>query len=317
MRVQSQFFPIHHMLMSVLGKNWKRVSIVAFTVYIDDSGTARDQRIANATALIIPAKNILHMEKELDALKKREGFTDFHTSVFVARNPKSEFAGWSKGKQKRVFRRIRQITRKYTSQVFSVAINKADYDAIVPAEYRRYSGDHFAWAIRHVLPFAQMWRHPFPNIPPYEWVFDWMEKHEPSRKQVDAVMEQAEEQAQKNRDVRGDYVNYHFRSRKLVAGLQCADLVAWTNYQFSLKIFLKKKLHPLARIAWDDFASMRPSNRPGYPEPLDWNHSLTIKTAHLKDWAEKEMADGRALALFRDWENRKNAERVQKRGRAI
>jgi hypothetical protein len=286
---------------------------VAFTVYVDDSGTSRDQKIANATALIIPAEKILDMEEELDTLKKKEGFTDFHTSVFIARNPKSEFAGWSMGKQKRVLRRMRQITRKYSSQIFSLAVNKADYDSIFPAELRKHSGDHFAWAMRHVLPFAQMWRLPFPNISPYEWVFDWIEKHEPSRKQVETIMEQAEEQAQKQRNVQGDYTNYHFRSRKLVAGLQCADLAAWTNYQFSLKAFFEKKMHPLARITWDNFAAMPPSNHAGYPEPLDWNHSITIKTNHFKEWVEKEVADGRSLELFRDWENRKKSQKTQKK----
>ena len=194
MCVESQYFPIHHMLVSVLGKNWRKVFVVvAFSVYLDDSGTDPNQKVAaNATALIIPAEKIIDMEKELDALKKKEGFTDFHTSIFVARNYKSEFAKWSDGKQKRVFRRMRQITRKYTSQVFSLTVRKADYDAIMPNELRKYNGDHYAWALRHVLPFTQMWRMPMPKtFPPYEWIFDWMEKHDPGRKQVDDVMEQA------------------------------------------------------------------------------------------------------------------------------
>lgn len=300
----SQYFPIQHMLISVLGKNWRKVYVVAFTVYVDDSGTS-DQKIANATALIIPAERILDMEQELDSLKKREGFTDFHTSVFVARNPKSEFANWSDSKQKRVLRRMRQITRKYTSQIFSLAVCKSDYDSIVPAELRKYLGDHFAWAMRHVLPRAQMWRIQTLDFPPYEWVFDWMEKHEPARKQVVNLMEQAEELAQGERNVQNDYTNYHFRSRKSVAGLQCADLVAWTNYQFSLKVFSRKPLHPLARIVWDDFMEMPPSNHPNFDEPLDWNHAITIKANHLKTWVEKELADGRSLAAFREWEARK------------
>jgi Protein of unknown function (DUF3800) len=297
------------MLVSVLGKNWRKVYVVAFTVYIDDSGTAREQKVANATVLIIPAEKILDMEKELDALKKKEGFTDFHTSVFIARNPKFEFAGWSDSKQKRVLRRMRQITRKYTSQIFSLAVNKADFDSIMPTEIRKHTGDHFAWAMRHMLPFAQLWRSPIPNIPPYEWVFDHMEKHEPSRKQLEEIMDQAEEDSQTKRGVRGDFTNYHFRSRKLVAGLQCADLAAWTNYQFSLKVYSNKPLHPLARIVWDDFASMPSSNPPGFPEPLDWNYSIAIKADHLKSWVQKELADGKSLAAFREWDARKRAEK--------
>ena len=52
-------FPIHHMLVSVLGKEWRKAFVVAFTVYLDDSGTDPSQKVANATALIIPASRIL------------------------------------------------------------------------------------------------------------------------------------------------------------------------------------------------------------------------------------------------------------------
>jgi hypothetical protein len=163
---------------------------VTFSVYIDDSGTDKNQPIANATALIIPAERILDLEQEFDALKRKEGFSDFHTSIFVARNPKSEFAKWSDGKQKRVFRRMRQITRKYVSQAFSLSVNKAEYNAILPDEFRNYSGKyHFTWAVRHVVPFVQHWRISYPNIPAYEWIYDWMEKSDPARKEVEKIMD--------------------------------------------------------------------------------------------------------------------------------
>jgi hypothetical protein len=50
---------------------------------------------------------------------------------------------------------------------------------------------------------------------------------------------------------------------------------------------------------------MPPSNHPNFDEPLDWNHAITIKANHLKTWVEKELADGRSLAAFREWEARK------------
>jgi hypothetical protein len=307
-------FPIHHMLVSVLGKDWQKVFIVAFTVYLDDSGTAPEQPIANATALIIPASNIIDMEEEFAALKAKEEFTDFHTSVFVFRNPKYEFANWSSSKQKRVFRRMRQITRKYVAQVFSLAVNKDDYDSIIPAELRNLSGkSHYAWALRHVVPFAQNWRVPIPAIPPYEWIFDSMKPNDPTRKEVEAVMEQAEVQAKIQRDVQGDYINVHFRPRASLAGLQCADLVAWTNYQFALNSFRGKPLHPFARKSWDDFKAMPPSSHPGFPEPIDWNHAITIKRNHLKEWAEKETIDGRSIEWFKAWKEQNRLEKTKKR----
>ncbi len=106
----------HHMLVSLWGKRWRQVRLIMFTAYIDDSGTDPAQRVANATALIVPASRIVEFQHEWDKLKKREGFTEFHTSEFVAKNPKSDFANWSRVKQARVFRRVRQICMKYSAK---------------------------------------------------------------------------------------------------------------------------------------------------------------------------------------------------------
>lgn len=312
---KSQMLPVEHLLVSVLGKNWKKVFVVAFTVYLDDNGTDPKQPIANATALIIPANKIVDMEKELEALKKKEGFTDFHTSPFVFRNLKSEFANWKDGKHKRVFRRMRQITRKYTSQVFSMAVYKDDYDSVVPSPLRDIAGkSHFAWALRHVLSLAQAWRISDPSLLPYEWIFDWMEKHDKSRMEVEIVMEQTEEKARTERNVTGDYVNLHFRPRASLAGLQCADLVAWTNYQFALKVLRGKQLHPFAQKAWQDFSSMPQHAHPNFASPLDWNEAVFINRDELKAWAQKETADGMSIKWGQEWEARKQTGKAKPKG---
>jgi hypothetical protein len=86
-----------------------------FTAYIDDSGTDPQQQVANATVLIIPAARIVTLESEWNQLRKREGFSHWHTSEFVARNPKSEFANWDDPKHERVFRRVRELCKKYAA----------------------------------------------------------------------------------------------------------------------------------------------------------------------------------------------------------
>jgi hypothetical protein len=96
------------------------------TVFVDDSGTSPSQHVAIATGLLIPALDILRLEREWDTFKRKEEFSDFHTSEFVARNHKSEFAGWDDDKQKRVFARVRQIAKKYGVAAGSIAVNKQD-----------------------------------------------------------------------------------------------------------------------------------------------------------------------------------------------
>jgi hypothetical protein len=76
-----------------------------FTFYADDSGTSPDQPVAIATVLIVPNAQIPRLENEWTTLKEKEGFSFFHTSEFVHRNPKSEFADWAKEKQEGVLRR--------------------------------------------------------------------------------------------------------------------------------------------------------------------------------------------------------------------
>jgi hypothetical protein len=246
------------------------------------------------------------MEQEWDNLKQKEGFSDFHTSIFVYRNPHHEFANWDDAKLERVFKRVRQITKKYVTQIFSFAVKKDDYEDCVPHELRKYAGKyHYSWALRHVAMFVQIWRIDKKISEPYEWVFDWMKPKDEARKEVETVMEQAEEEARDKRGVEHEYSNFGFRPRATLPALQCADLVAWTNYNFTLEKFKNKPLHPFAKIAWDDFASMPTGYSPSIPKVLDWNYAVTMKRGHLKDWAQKEIEDGRSLIRFREWEEKK------------
>ena len=146
------------MLVSLWGSRWRKVRVSYFTTYLDDSGTAPGQRVAIATALVIPANRIIALEGEWKHLKEKEGFTDFHTSESVARNYKSEFAKWDDVKQERVFLRVRQIIKKYGAKIYSFAVNKKDYDDLMPDDLREYVGDHYTWAIRHLLGHLAAWR---------------------------------------------------------------------------------------------------------------------------------------------------------------
>ena len=48
--------PAKHFLLSAYGTKWKKANLVMFTVYVDDSGTADDQKTVVAAALIVPAR---------------------------------------------------------------------------------------------------------------------------------------------------------------------------------------------------------------------------------------------------------------------
>lgn len=303
-------YRIHHMLLSTRGLRWRKVLVVPITVYIDDSGTSPSQHVAIASAVIIPAARILKLENELDKLKRREGFTDFHTSEFICRNYKSQYGKWDDVKHLRVFERVRAMTRKYVSQGFTFAVNKADYEAIIPSEIRKYVGTyHYTWAIRHVLTFVDGWRKAAGIEDPCEFVFDFMKPNDENRKEIEDVMEQAEEESLRKGGFTGTFVNYGFRRRTDIAGLQCADLVAWTNYQFALEKFRNTPLHPLAKVAWDDFAKMPTTAYKSVANRLEWNFSVAIKPKALKEWVAKEMAEGTSFRLHKEFEQKKQREK--------
>jgi hypothetical protein len=89
------------------------------TAYIDDSGTDPNQKIAIASALMIPSARLTALNSEWAALANKEGFTSFHMSECIAQNAESEFADWDEHKRRRVVWRVRQMVKKFGGQAIS------------------------------------------------------------------------------------------------------------------------------------------------------------------------------------------------------
>jgi Protein of unknown function (DUF3800) len=268
-----------------------------FTAYIDDSGSDPNQAVANATVLIIPAARIIALEREWNTLKAKEGFSEFHTSEFIARNPKSDFANWTDQKQEQVFRRVRDISKKYTVQAMSFTVYKKDYDEVVPESYRRDCGSfHYTWAIRQMLSHTEQWRRKY-ETPPLEYVFSWMgeKRKNPRRQEIEDVMDQAEESAKETGHA-GAYAHWSFRPATDVPGLQCVDALAWCVYQYGLLVYCQKPMNNKALIAWEDFTKYMGGR---------WGFDVTITRKSLKEWVDKEMADGISIRKFAAWKVRK------------
>jgi hypothetical protein len=236
------YSPIEHALIAGCGGQWRKVNLILFNVYFDDSGTAPDQRIAIASALIIPAKRILAMEREWNAFRLKYRITDFHTSECIHRNQKSEFASWDEDKVKAVVSRVRQITTKYAVRAISYAVIKKDLDELLPIQspWRSFAGNyHYTWAIRHALRLVWKWRESSGQEGPLEYIFDNLEKA--PKADVDEAMAQEE-------IVRPGYCqgHYMFRKRQEWPALQCVDLLAWSCFSAARLIFENTPMHPLA-----------------------------------------------------------------------
>lgn len=285
----------HHILVSEWGRRWCDIELVMFTLYIDDSGTDPRQHVAVATALIIPAKQIVRLENEWEAFRHKENFECFHTSEFVFKNHKSEFANWDDQKQEQVFKRVRQICKKYGSRALSIAVNKKDYDEVVPPDFRKYLGNtHYGWAVRQLLANLSTLC-PVKSDSRREFIFQWLERHVPARIEIEDMMDQMQFISEKE-GVPGDYSDPHFRKSAGIPGLQCVDAVAWVSYQYALHVFKIYPEKPLAKFvaeSWKEFE--------GHLGTEGWLKAATLRRESLERSIKKAIPDGKAAQFFKEW----------------
>src|ERR1700739_2355016 len=112
-----------------------------FTIFMDDSGTAPEHRMAIASGIIFPAQQLRHLQSEWDKFLYKEQIPDFHASECLARNPHSAFANWNDERVRKVFARVRQITFKYSVKGFCIAIHKKDYDEVLTSDLKAAVGE--------------------------------------------------------------------------------------------------------------------------------------------------------------------------------
>ena len=278
-----------------------------FTVYVDDSGTDPKQAVAIASAWIVPGRQIIRLENEWSTLRKKHGFSSWHTAEFLAKNKHCEAANWDDPKLDRVFNRIRQIAKKYGVKVVSFAVLKQDYDDAIPPDLRKYSGNfHYTWAVRNLLDRLLGWRRKLGH-PPLEYVFDWLDpKAERQKKrEIEAAIEQAEEAASQA-GFAGEFKNYSFRCREDIPGLQCSDALAWTAFQSALWTLCNKPLSGYAETAWKDFDA--------YNGPT-WRETLTVGKSELQRWANDPNAVAHTKEFFRKWAEKKAAQKPLNKGK--
>lgn len=153
------------------------------------------------------------------------------------------------------------------------------------------------------------WRHAHTKYP-LEHVFQWMEKRDPRRREIEAVMEQHEEAAIANHHP-GEYASYTFRHSVELPGLQCVDVLAWVSYQQALWLFCNTPLHPEAHIGLGDFDGHLGGA---------WREAYNVPQITLEKWVNNPAMAGHTKQWFEDWKKRKLAEKRsngKKRSRKI
>lgn len=277
MCIQSQpYSPVEHALIAGCGHQWQERILVMFNVYIDDSGTAPDQRIVIASALIMPAKQILALESNWKGFKDKYGIgpKGFHASEFAHRNPKNDSASWDERELENAFQRVQQLTIKYSTRAISYALTKTDYNEVVPEKWRNFTGNnHYVWVVRHVLRIIEMWSEGFEWRSNLEYIFDF--EAGPTKSAIDQAMSQLELLKP------GCYEGrYSFRKRPEWAGLQCADLFAWACLGGARLTFENTPIHPLAE------STLRAYRK----QPNNWMIAGANSREDLRKSVEKHLA---------------------------
>jgi hypothetical protein len=147
-----------------------------------------------------------------------------------------------------------------------------------------------------VLEFLDQWRLAR-KAEPFEYIFDWMERKDARRKEIELVMEQMQYAAKQLNMSERDYANYSFRCRENFPGLQCVDALGWTCYQYALSSFHNVPMHPLGSIAWNDFVG----HLGGHGDARDWFVAATVERSKLETFVQMEIADGRSIVRFKDF----------------
>jgi hypothetical protein len=266
-----------------------------FSLYTDDSGSAPDQRFTIAAGIVFPAKRIEAFEREWNAFfKGKERVQELHTSVCVAHNPDSDFAGWDDDRVERVLLHAQQIIFKYSVKAFSIGIHKQDYNEVVPKEmWLSVSQSHYVWALSSVLGLSYDWASK--HSTPMEYVFDNASKEE--KRDIGEAIDYSEA------IYPGHFSgHYSFRSRKEVPGLQAADLYAWVNYQAACHTRFDTPIKPIAEKLWHPFISRNEEK---------WSTIQSLNRIGLEMWVKNTYGSPEDLRL-REYKQKQKEERMPK-----
>jgi hypothetical protein len=268
-----------------------------FTAYLDDSGTAPDQRIAVASCIVIPANQIFTLEEHWERFLDKYKFNNFHASA-CANAPKTkdrQYRDFDEAKKELVFTRTREFCKKFGVQVFSFAVFKDTYDSVIPQEYREYAGSHYTWAVRHIQVRVQQRRNHRGIKEPIQEIFDWQDVGSDCRNEIDDVIGQQSEQL-------NEIIHHDFQYRKEVSGLQLVDLIAWTALQLAHFEFFKKPVNKYANETLRDLELYPKRNEE--LNPFDrWFQVSTLKKKQLEAWIQNEKQT-KSLEHFRNWYER-------------
>lgn len=290
-----------HFMMSAYGRKWKEVTLVVFTVYVDDSGTSPGQKLALASALIVSAIRIPRIDQLWDGFRAKHGLRYIHASEMASPYRKEQYADWSDDKVDQVLARARQIIKTNSIAGYAFVVDKKSFDSVTPAQWRAEGGqNHYTWALRTLLQVLFR-RYDNPTLdPPFEWVFDNAVGRD--RDEIEMLM------AQFDNIWPGKFEgHYSFRCKANMPCLQGADILAWSTYSQACETFFGTPASPFAEKSLQDWRGRQADT---------WLTVRTFDEKALRSTVEDDLRDPEAHQVRTEWYRKWNANaRIRKASR--
>lgn len=249
-----------------------RRSLAVWQVYFDDSGTHSGSEIAVAACYMAPVRQWKRFDTAWNKMRSTESFDVFHMTEFVAR--RGEFKGWDDQERDRVIRRLIGIINQYTTQGFAIALPKADYDSVIPEDFKKKLGKHhYTWCVKMCFGEIEKWRQSCSLTEPMEYIFESGTKGA-TGELLDTFFKYSKTQTDSLPRYGLQQGAYSFQKKVETVRLQAADILAWeTCYQMKNVTF----------------ASQPKTPRKSYVELHRRNHArvFSIKRNQIEKWVKQ------------------------------
>jgi len=227
------------------------VMIDALTVYVDDSGSNTESKIAAAAFCVSTVERWQKLLQKWQKIAAQAGFDlkDFHMTEFVAcrrdkpceqcqhgKNVNHPWKSWSDGKRKTVLTRMARTLVANVEFGIGHAITKADYDEHVLQSPARFLANepigeqYFTFAVQKCGGSLAEWRAAKSRIVPLKFVFDTASTRE--KREIASVFFGAANYRAQHINGIEQWFNPEegvaYESRKSVHQLLTADILAWT-----------------------------------------------------------------------------------------
>jgi hypothetical protein len=156
---------IEHLAMIAGGPQWRCVSVAAFTVYFDASGTEHDQPCLAVAGYLAPAAAWVEFEEPWVRRLKRDGLKYFHAAEI-------ERQITDRGRLRALYEDLIEIIRGHASRQFGCCIVNSSLLEFSQAEREEWNLTAYSVAGQACVHQVRAWcrRERFPSLP--EFIFE-------------------------------------------------------------------------------------------------------------------------------------------------